>query len=148
MIERNKKRLGKKAEKVEYIEGFAQQCLVGRSFDIAIAFLVLIHNVDEEAYIQLVELMCKTSPTIFIFEDVTENRSTGPRTKIRTEVQISETFSKFGFTLSRAKITIKRSERHVSPMLAKCILQCFPALLCTSGHQLTTNGTFYFFSTD
>lgn len=103
MINRNRKRLHKKESDVQYIEGFAQECLVDKKYDIAIAFLVFVHNVDKNDFRGLIESMCKAAPMVFICEDVTTNRPTSPRTIIRTKKEIGDSFSRVGFELTKER---------------------------------------------
>lgn len=104
MIDRNKRRLGKKANIVaEYVEDFAQECLDKRSFDVAIASLVMVHNVERKEFVGLVESMCKAAPVVVICEDVTLNRPTSPRTTIRTSEEIRAAFRNFDFELTKQR---------------------------------------------
>lgn len=104
MIERNKLRLGKKANIVaRYVEGFAQQCLDSAAFDIAIASLVMVHNVEQHEFVDLVRSMCLAAPVVVICEDITLNRPTSPRTKIRTPEEITAAFHGFGFQLTKQR---------------------------------------------
>ncbi|MEJ2405365.1 MAG: TIR domain-containing protein [Candidatus Thiodiazotropha sp.] len=105
MIDRNKLRLGKKAGIVaEYLEGFAQECLNFRSFDVALASLVLVHNTKHGEFVSLIRSMCEVAPVVVICEDITMNRQTSPKTIIRTPEEIIDVFDQYGFRLNKQDI--------------------------------------------
>jgi len=98
MIELNKSRLAADATNVKaYIEGFAQQALNGKRYDLAISCLVLIHNVAQGEFENLVKALCAAAPVVIICEDVTVDRPTSPRTQIRGKEMIQSEFARNGF---------------------------------------------------
>jgi len=102
MIQRNKNTLGKAAEKVRYQNEFAQDYFKRkRHHDVAVCSLVLIHNVSEAEYVDLVRGMCGCVDTVFVFEDVTVDRPTSPHTHLRSEQRLTTDFARHGFAVQR-----------------------------------------------
>jgi SAM-dependent methyltransferase len=98
MLERNKSREAERHAAVhEYILGFGQQVLPGRHFNLAVCCLVLIHNVFDEDFLALVSSMCDAADTVVVCEDITEQRLTSPRTKLRSDGEIVAAFKRCGF---------------------------------------------------
>lgn len=102
MIELNRSRLGADASNVKaYIEGFAQQALSGKRYDLAISCLVLIHNVAQDEFETLVQALCAAAPVVVVCEDVTVDRPTSPRTQIRSKETIQSEFARNGFDFTK-----------------------------------------------
>ena len=66
--------------------------------------LVLIHNVLQEDFENLIHNICKFAGLIFVFEDVSHNRKTSPYTKIRNAEDIIKEFKKNDFELECQKM--------------------------------------------
>ena len=102
MIQRNKQRLGKKANKVNYMTGFMQDYPT-RKHQVAVCSLVLIHNVSDSDFIRLVGRICDCSDVAFIFEDITEGRPTSRNvTRLRPKQELVNAFEQFNFHLERS----------------------------------------------
>lgn len=97
MIDHSRKKLGKVADNVRFIEAFAQDCLPLPGHDIVVCSLVLIHNVREADFQSLVSGLCGSSNLIFLFEDITQGRKTSPYTRLRSEEALENAFLKEGF---------------------------------------------------
>ncbi len=68
--------------------------------DCLISSLVLIHNVHENDYNELVEIYCKLAKTIYVFEDISEsNRVVSPYTRIRDIGTVKRSFCEFGYSI-------------------------------------------------
>jgi SAM-dependent methyltransferase len=93
MIFRNRQRLGSKAASIEYVNKFAQEYVSQRHFEVAVCSLVLVHNVYDSPFHDLVGMMCRQASVVYVFEDVTENRGTSPHTELRSETVIKEAFA-------------------------------------------------------
>ena len=103
MIERSKARMENRFDLSRYAITFAQEYFPQERHDAAVCSLVLIHNVDETDYRQLVKSLCRMAKTVYVFEDISISRKTSPRTVLRSVDKIEKSFSEFGFTLSRQK---------------------------------------------
>ena len=79
-----------------FVTGFAQEYRE-KSHDIVICSLVLVHNVTSESFKNLIKKICKCGQVIFVFEDITQGRTTGPFTKIRGEKEIIREFNTNGY---------------------------------------------------
>ena len=100
MLKKAKDRLGdllRNPIPVNLLEGFAQDILPLEDIDVIICSLVLIHNVDDAFYKNLVEKMCHTAKQIYVFEDTTQGRKTSPHTKLRPKETIIADFRNLGF---------------------------------------------------
>ena len=86
--------------RLKIVSGLAQDHLPIRGKDVVICSLVLIHNVWEADFDVLVRGMCESADTLFIFEDVTE-RKTSPHTRLRSEDDLLNAFAKHGFSAMR-----------------------------------------------
>jgi SAM-dependent methyltransferase len=97
MIKRNKANLGKYASKVKYIQKFAQDLDIDpeNKYDLVISSLVLIHNVRDNDYNDLVQKMCSCSDTIFIFEHCDNWSMNSNATRIRNRNELLSSFSDF-----------------------------------------------------
>lgn len=121
MIARNRKRLGKDAERVRYLHGFAQDLCRGR-FDVIVSSLVLIHNTENESFLALVNTLQQCSDVIFVFEHV-ERKAIERHsfTRIRTEAELCEPFSAYRIAkrsehfLFDDRILFFKFERHGVP---------------------------------
>jgi SAM-dependent methyltransferase len=103
MLEKAQTRIGtmKTVKHLQFLHGFAQDHQPSRPYDVTICSLVLIHNVGEEEFMQLVAMMCRNSQSIFVFEDVTKNRPTSPHTRLRDSTYIEQEFAKHGFAVAK-----------------------------------------------
>jgi hypothetical protein len=81
----------------EFFTGFAQDY----SKHVAICSLVLIHNVGDSEFSQLVAKMCVCANVIFVFEDVTQTRPSSPHTRIRSKGELRIAFADHGFVLQQ-----------------------------------------------
>jgi SAM-dependent methyltransferase len=100
MIAKLNARLGPDlSAKVELANAFAQDFLKRSSahFDVAVCSRVLMHNVGDEEFNELVRLLCNTSQIVYVLEDVTQDRRSGPATALRTETDLKEAFSRWKF---------------------------------------------------
>ena len=98
MIARNRERLANPDERdVSYIEGFAQDALAGKQYDVIVCSLVLIHNVTEQSFSSLVRRMCESAPRIFVFENVKRDSVTSPATVLRSADALEAAFGGYGF---------------------------------------------------
>ena len=99
MIEKNKHRLGESSKKVHYEEKFVQDYRCSEKHDVAICSRVLIHNVNDSDFKELVRSMCNSARIVFVFEDVSPNRPTSETTKIRSVDEIVHVFAENDFDL-------------------------------------------------
>ncbi|KPA11802.1 Ribosomal RNA adenine methylase transferase [Candidatus Magnetomorum sp. HK-1] len=99
MIKKSKEKLGKN-QNITFLECFAQDELPIMNTDIIICSLVLIHNVDDLFYENLIKKMCNTAETLYVFEDTTQGRKTSPHTKLRSKEKIISDFERNGFKIS------------------------------------------------
>jgi 2-polyprenyl-3-methyl-5-hydroxy-6-metoxy-1,4-benzoquinol methylase len=95
MLERNRKRLGLLAAKVNYVSEFAQEYRAQQQYDMVISSLVLIHNSDDEEFDRLTKMMATWSNTIFLFEHVDRDMITSSHTRTRTEQELLCAFPEF-----------------------------------------------------
>lgn len=103
MLEKAKEQIGDQAapKKVRFTRCFAQDYQTARRFDIAICSLVLIHNVADVDFAALVSMVCRSSNTIFVFEDITEGRATSPHTRLRSRIDLEHEFLRNDFSLGK-----------------------------------------------
>ncbi len=99
MIGNNKDRLGENNQKVHYEQKFGQDYRCTEKHDVAICSRVLIHNVSDSDFRDLVKSMCNCAKKVFVFEDVSQNRATSETTKIREKDELVKVFGKQGFQL-------------------------------------------------
>jgi SAM-dependent methyltransferase len=92
MIARNRERLKKLAEAVDYHHRFAQDYVPQTAHDVAVCSLVLIHNVEDNAFHRLVKTICDIAGTVFLFEHVDAPRRPHAHTRLRRELEILEAF--------------------------------------------------------
>jgi hypothetical protein len=95
MLNRNREHLGDQAPEVDYIEMFAQDFRPDRLYDVVISSLVLIHNVDDRDFRQLVEVLKLSARTIFLFEHVDVARQVSQVTRIRSEQELLSAFHEY-----------------------------------------------------
>jgi len=98
MIKKSKERLGD-FQNITFINSFAQDALPIKNADIIICSLVLIHNVDDSFYKDLIEKMCLTAELLYVFEDTTQGRETSPHTKLRSKERIISDFKRSKFSV-------------------------------------------------
>lgn len=103
MSKRNQKLLEDKIKRVEHSQKFGQEYRPTDKHEVAVCSLVLIHNVTDYEFNRLVESISNCANTLFVFEDVTQERSTSQATKLRTADQLIAAFRKCGFTLERRR---------------------------------------------
>jgi len=101
MIQRNKERLGANAERVEYIPAFMQELDSVPQHDVAISCLVLIHNVVDSDFSLLVSKLGQHTRTVFVIEDVSQDRVTSPYTHLRSEDTLIAEFAGHGYQVER-----------------------------------------------
>lgn len=104
MNKKNKEQFSKIPDNVSFITEFAQNYYSEKSFDVVVISLVLIHNVLQEDFENLIHNICKFAGLIFVFEDVSHNRKTSPYTKIRNVEDIIKEFKKNDFELECQKM--------------------------------------------
>jgi SAM-dependent methyltransferase len=95
MLERNRARLGIHAQKVQYVQMFAQDFRPEKSYDVVISSLMLIHNVDDGDFRRLVEVMKMSSRTIFLFEHVDVGQQVSQHTRVRSEEELLSAFPEY-----------------------------------------------------
>ena len=100
MVKKLEQRIGSNSH-LSIINNFAQNVLPIKKpkVDIIICSLVLIHNVNENFYKELIDKMCKTANSLYVFEDTSQNRSTSPHTKLRSREKLICDFKEFGFSV-------------------------------------------------
>jgi SAM-dependent methyltransferase len=106
MVARMRTRLaGAKVDtsKLTVVPGLAQDHLSGKQQDLAICSLVLIHNVRNEDCRALIQGLCGSAASIFVFEDVTQDRRTSPHTRLRPEQSLVEMFAQQHYRLVKRK---------------------------------------------
>lgn len=101
MKDRLEKRLGDDISKIKYQYKFAQNYETSVIHDIAICSLVLVHNVNNEDFDDLIKVICKSCKVAYIFEDITKNRKTSNATKLCSEDILKNSFTANGFTLNK-----------------------------------------------
>jgi len=122
MILRCRQRLSN-ARNVSFIEGFAQDFLPLTGHDIVVCSLVLIHNVKDAEFLQLISGICDSCKTIFLFEDISHGRKTSPYTNLRPEETLEKAFTGQGFTVVRRYYYQLFTDRIVFMKLAKSELE-------------------------
>jgi 2-polyprenyl-3-methyl-5-hydroxy-6-metoxy-1,4-benzoquinol methylase len=95
MLDRNRQRLGDLAERVEYRSMFAQDYVAEPRHDVAICSLVLIHNVDDDEFARLVDVLRASAPTIFVFEHISAPTQPHAHTRLRSEDELVEAFDDY-----------------------------------------------------
>lgn len=85
-------------EKVVYWQGFAQEYPENQFHDLAICSLVLGHNVDEDDYRELIEVLRGCAPVVFLFEHV-DTKYQSSHTHPRSEEELLRAFS--GYRVER-----------------------------------------------
>ena len=101
MLRRAEEAITKNHHKVTFVHDFAQNYRTRKRFDVAISCLMLVHNVDPDEFEVVVEVMCRSARTVFVFEDVTRERNTSVHTRLRTKEEIKKAFETHGFQLAR-----------------------------------------------
>lgn len=97
MINKSKRALEPYCDKITYENVFAQAYERDKPHDVAVLSLVLIHNVDEKDFQDLIENICQYARVIYVFEDVTQDRPTSPYTKLRPKEKLIPEFQKYDF---------------------------------------------------
>jgi len=92
MLERNRQRLGGRARRVTYLEMFAEDYDPSDHHDVVISSLVLIHNVDEQAFRRLAGMMSCCAATIFLFEHVNTGSQVSSHTRPRSRQELLDAF--------------------------------------------------------
>jgi TIR domain-containing protein/methyltransferase family protein len=95
MLERNRERLGPFAQKVRYVQTFVQNYSPDRLYEVAISSLMLIHNVEEEDFHAVVEVMKKSARTLFLFEHVDVGQQVSEHTRLRSEEALLSAFHEY-----------------------------------------------------
>ena len=98
MLRLHKMRLSDQQDKISYYHGLAQT-YSGKTHDLVICSLVLVHNVYDNLFHDLVDKIASCTDVVFVFEDVTKGRRTGPHTKLRSREEIQQSFR--GFRVER-----------------------------------------------
>lgn len=93
MIHKSKEALQSYQDRITYHTMFAQDYHQEIQHDVAVLSLVLIHNIDDTDFRKLIETICQNARVIYVFEDITINRSVSPYTKLRPESEIIDTFA-------------------------------------------------------
>jgi SAM-dependent methyltransferase len=101
MLDRNRARLGARADRVKYVRCFAQDYRPTGHHDVVVCSQVLIHNVTDEQFNGVVATMCASADTLFVIEDVTEGRPTSPHTRLHSKKDLVRRFAGRGFKLER-----------------------------------------------
>jgi 2-polyprenyl-3-methyl-5-hydroxy-6-metoxy-1,4-benzoquinol methylase len=86
---------------VRFARCFAQDHQVSGRYDVTICSLVLVHNVADDEFRDVVAMMCRSSKMVLVFEDVTSRRATSPHTRLRTKDTLKKEFLGQGFVLSK-----------------------------------------------
>lgn len=95
MLALNRTRLGENAERINYIRTFAQDYSPQKRHDVVVSSLVLIHNVDEDSFRDMVDRMCACADTIFLFEHIGPSPATSASTQVRSEHEVIAAFSAY-----------------------------------------------------
>lgn len=95
MLERNRARLGPFAQKVRYVHTRIQEFRPDPQYDIVISSLMLIHNVEDEEFSAVVEVMKKSARTIFLFEHVDVGQQVSKHTRLRGEEELRSAFDEY-----------------------------------------------------
>ena len=95
MLERNRNRLGSFAQRVQYVQTFVQNYIPDRLYDVAISSLMLIHNVEEEDFHAVAEVMKKSARTLFLFEHVDVGQQVSEHTRLRGEAALLSAFHEY-----------------------------------------------------
>jgi hypothetical protein len=95
MLESNRQRLGAEAKRVIYRREFAQDYKPDRSHDVVLSSLVLIHNIDDEEFYQLGEVISSCAPTVFLFEHTDVAYQVSSHTRPRSEEDLVKAFHQF-----------------------------------------------------
>jgi hypothetical protein len=95
MLERNRKTLGKLADKVRYLRMFGQDYRTEERHDAVISSLVLIHNIEQDDFLQLVDAMTACTDTMFLFEHIDVAYQVSSHTHPRSEEELLSAFNEF-----------------------------------------------------
>jgi len=95
MLDRNRQRLGTHAQRVHYVQMFAQDYRPQKPYDITISSLVLIHNIDDADFRRLVDVIKASSGTIFLFEHVDVGYQVSRHTRLRSEESLLAAFPEY-----------------------------------------------------
>ncbi len=101
MLRRNRENLGNISQNVLYLQMFGQNYRRKKKHDMAISSLVLIHNVDDESFRELVEAMSTSADTIFLFEHIDTGYQVSSQTRPRTEEELVSAFSEYGLAVAK-----------------------------------------------
>jgi predicted RNA methylase len=102
MLQEARRAIGPLAHKVEIIKCFAQDYSSPFSkHKVCITSLVLIHNVTEVYFRSLVNVIAENCEVAFVFEDVTQGRTTSRYTRLRTEDDLRDAFEQAGMTVEK-----------------------------------------------
>lgn len=99
MIKKSKDKLKGYPGKVTHHKAFVQDFHAKKTYDVALVSQVLIHNVDDEDFLNFISKVVKCANAIYVFEDVTQDRKTGLYTKLRKENEIIQAFCNQGCAL-------------------------------------------------
>jgi len=95
MLDRNRKRLGPFAARVNYVQTFGQDYHPKTRHDVVICSLVLIHNVGEYEFQELCHRMSTWADTIFLFEHTDVGAQVSWQTELRGSAHLLSAFSGF-----------------------------------------------------
>ena len=95
MIERNRQTLGSLASRVSYVCAFAQDYYPETRHDVALCSLVLIHNVDDLAFREMVAALKRSADTLFVFEHCDQGAQTSASTRTRTIEELVANFPEY-----------------------------------------------------
>ena len=95
MLEMNKKRLGKYSNDVEYVQGFVQDFVPSKQYDVSISSLVLNHCVNDLDFIAAAKTIVDCSQAVFIFEHTDINSQVSAYTRTRSEEELVNAFEQF-----------------------------------------------------
>ncbi len=100
MIELNRKRLDEWASQVTYLRIFAQD-YESWHHDVVISSQVMIHNVGDHEFRDLVRVMCSCSNTIFLFEHIDVGYQVSEHTRPRSRAELLAAFA--GYRVERER---------------------------------------------
>lgn len=111
MIRRNREFVGRASQDILYYCCFAQDYEPSVKHDVAVASLVLVHNVSALAFSEAVNSLMRSADTIFVFEHSDPEANTSVNTKTRSIDELVQAFH--GYNVERRSEYLLFSDRIV-----------------------------------
>ena len=119
MLKRNRELLGPASQDVAYHIGFVQDYQPSVKHDVAVASLVLIHQVSALMFTEAVDALMRSADTIFLFEHCDPAAHTSVNTKARSADELIQAFH--GYNVERRSEYFLFSDRLVFLKLVRSV---------------------------